>query len=253
LDDYVRLIEEFGAGRVAVVGTSAMRDATGGEELAAYIRAKFGADVRILSGEQEARLTFRGAVSGLAIDRGRDMTVFDIGGGSTEIVIGRLVDGAPVISFAKSFDVGSVRLTERHVSHDPPLASEIHAIEQTLRQTFAGLPPSEGAAPIGVAGTMTTLASVSLSLTPYDGARVHGHSMRLEEIRDLVTRLSTMTLESRRRLEGMEPKRADVIVAGGLIAVALLERWGVGTVVVSDRGVRWGLAEELSDLGTKIP
>jgi len=247
LEEYSRLVEAFAAEQIGIVGTSAMRDAEGGEELRAYVRSIFGVDVRIVSGEEEARLAFRGALSGLRVDSSKETTLFDIGGGSTEIVMGRIVEGAPAISFVRSFDVGSVRLTERHFKHDPPAGDEVQALERTLKETLVGIPlPADPVSPIGVAGTMTTLASVSLALVPYDGARVHGHVMKTEEIRRLVARLSAMSVESRRKLDGMEPKRADVIVAGGLIALALLERMAADSVVVSDRGVRWGFAAELS-------
>jgi exopolyphosphatase/guanosine-5'-triphosphate,3'-diphosphate pyrophosphatase len=103
-----------------------------------------------------------------------------------------------------------------------------------------------GSTPVGVAGTMTTLAAVSLALVPYDGTRVHGHTMTIDELRGVVERLARLPLAERRTMPGMEPKRADVIVAGGLIALALLEHWSAGAVMISDRGVRWGLAEEFA-------
>jgi exopolyphosphatase/guanosine-5'-triphosphate,3'-diphosphate pyrophosphatase len=169
--------------------------------------------------------------------------VFDIGGGSTEVVLGKVEDGVPRLDFAASFDVGSVRLTERH-------GEDRHELERASRDAFAGVPalPSDRA-PIGVAGTMTTLAAVSLGLEPYDGARVHGYVMKRDELAQVLARLASVELEARRQLPGMEPKRADVIVAGGCLALGLLDRWGAREVVISDRGVRWGLAEELVTRG----
>jgi exopolyphosphatase/guanosine-5'-triphosphate,3'-diphosphate pyrophosphatase len=246
LADYATLVRELGAEAVSVVGTSAMRDADGGEALREDVRTLLGVDARVLSGEREALLTFRGALSGLTKGLGDNVAVFDIGGGSTEVVVGRLDGAEPNIDFAMSYDVGSVRLTERHVMHDPPTRDERDALTRAAHDAFVDVPelPSP-APPIGVAGTMTTLAAVSLGLTTYDGARVHGHLMPLAVLERVVEELAGVDLETRKRIPGMEPKRADVIVAGGAIALAVLDRWKASAVRISDRGVRWGLAEEL--------
>jgi exopolyphosphatase/guanosine-5'-triphosphate,3'-diphosphate pyrophosphatase len=247
LDEYARAVRNLGADRVAVVGTSAMRDAGGGEALLAHIEASFGVPVQVISGEEEARLTFRGALGGLPIPDGVDTAVFDIGGGSTEVVLGSLDSGRTVLGYSASFDVGSVRLTERHVRTDPPDAADRAAVRRTVDDAFASVPPlPSGEAPVGIAGTMTTLAAVSLGLSAYNGARVHGHALRRDELQRVVRELAAMPLQARRLVAGMEPKRADVIVAGGIIALSLLEHWNAREVLVSDRGVRWGLAEELA-------
>jgi len=256
LEGYSRLVREFAVERVSVVGTSAMRDAAGGEQIQRCVRALFGVDARVLSGQEEARLTFRGAVSGLAVERATELAVFDIGGGSTEVVIGQLEQGSPQVAFSASYDVGSVRLTERLVMHDPPAKSELDALSRAGRHVFAQVPALRGTGaneslPIGVAGTMTTLAAVSLGLAPYDGTRVHGHTLLVSELRRVVEELASMDLESRRRVPGMEPKRADVIVAGGSLALALLDHWRATATRISDRRVRWGLAEELLCGGTE--
>jgi len=239
--DYGRSVRDLGVELAAVVGTSAMRDASGGEEIRAAVRAHLGVDARVISGEEEARLTFRGALSGLTTSDA-ELAVFDIGGGSTEVVLGRREQGRHVISWAHSFDVGSVRLTERH-------GEDRAAIQRAVREVFASVPPLPASGgPVGIAGTMTTLAAVSMQLVPYDGARVHGHVMTRPELGAVLDRMAALDVESRRRMPGMEPKRADVIVAGGVIAMSLLDRWGAASVRISDRGVRWGLAEELADL-----
>jgi exopolyphosphatase/guanosine-5'-triphosphate,3'-diphosphate pyrophosphatase len=248
LDEYAAAVRSLRVDRVAVVGTSAMRDAGGGEALLAHIDASFGVPVRIVSGNEEAHLTFRGALGGLAIAERADLAVFDIGGGSTEVVLGTVDGGVALIGYSSSFDVGSVRLTERHVRTDPPGFAERDELTRAARAAFAAVPGLEaGQRPVGIAGTMTTLAAVSLGLATYDGARVHGLTMSRYELQRVVGELASMPLDARRRIAGMEPKRADVIVAGGLIALALLQHWDAREVVVSDRGVRWGLAEELAD------
>jgi exopolyphosphatase / guanosine-5'-triphosphate,3'-diphosphate pyrophosphatase len=246
LREYAQRIGELAVDRVAVVGTSAMRDAGGGEQVRERVRALFGVDARVLSGDEEARMTFLGALSGLPRDERQDVAVFDIGGGSTEVVIGR-ADAAASITFAESFDVGSVRLTERHITHDPPSREERDAIALATREAFSHVPARPASVPpVGIAGTMTTLAAVSLGLVPYDGTRVHGHSMTRDELGRVVDRLAALDLESRRAVAGMEPKRADVIVAGGLIVLSLVDHWHAEAVTISDRGVRWGLAEEIA-------
>ncbi len=247
LDEYARIVNRSGVARTAVVATSAMRDASGGDELRDHVRAQFGVEARVLSGDEEARLTFRGAVGGLQVSRGQKVAVFDIGGGSTEVVIGNARGEPEDLAYASSFDVGSVRLTERHVASDPPTFEEREALLGSAHRAFFLVPPLEaGIAPVGIAGTMTTLAAVSLGLSTYDSQRVHGHSMARDEVRRVVDLLGSLNLKSRRGVPGLDPKRADVIVSGGLIALALLDHWSAGSVTISDRGVRWGLAEELA-------
>ena len=245
LDRYAEIVTRLGVQRTDVVGTSAMRDAGGGEAVRAHVEARFGVEARTISGEEEARLTFGGALSGLSLPEGR-VVVFDIGGGSTEVVDGDRTTRA--ITFAHSYDVGSVRLTERHVRSDPPSDDERAAVARTAEQAFASVPPSVRGAPVvGIAGTVTTLAAVSLGMSTYDPSRVHGHVLPLAELERVVAMLARVPLDERRSIAGLEPKRADVIVAGGLIAVAFLRHVGAPSVVVSDRGVRWGLAEELAN------
>jgi exopolyphosphatase/guanosine-5'-triphosphate,3'-diphosphate pyrophosphatase len=241
LDDYATITKSLGVEKMAVVGTSAMRDARGGEKIRAHVKEKFGIDARVLSGDEEAHMTFAGALCGLSISENEDVAVFDIGGGSTEIVHGK--NGS--IDYAHSFDVGSVRLTERHVKSDPPSTAEIAILEKAATKAFAPAQSVRAARVVGIAGTVTTLAAVSLQMKDYDGARVHGHVMTRETISKTVQRLAALPLSERRQVTGLEPKRADVIVAGGIIALAALDALGAHEVTISDRGVRWGLALSL--------
>jgi exopolyphosphatase/guanosine-5'-triphosphate,3'-diphosphate pyrophosphatase len=244
LEGYAEIVKHSAVERIALVGTSAMRDAAGGEALRARIRELFGVDARVISGEAEARLTFHGALSGLTRPEGTETAVFDIGGGSTEVVLG--IPGSRAVRYAQSFDVGSVRLTERSIANDPPRTAELETVATTLTQAFRTIPAlAPGVSPVGVAGTMTTLAAVALGIDPYDGHRVHGATLPTTTLRKTVFELAAMDVTRRRAVPGIEPKRADVIVAGGLIAIALLDHWRAESFVVSDRGVRWGLAEEL--------
>jgi len=246
LDRYADIVKGLAVDRVAVVGTSAMRDAGGGDAVRDHVEARFGVEARTISGDEEARLTFAGALSGLPAGRapGR-VVVFDIGGGSTEVVHGE--PSTARISFSHSYDVGSVRLTERHVTSDPPSDAERDALARAVKDAFAGVPRLDtDAPPVGIAGTMTTLAAVSMKMQTYDGARVHGHTMTLAELERVVDELARVPLAVRKELPGLEPKRADVIVAGGMIALGFLAHVGARSVTISDRGVRWGLAEELA-------
>jgi exopolyphosphatase/guanosine-5'-triphosphate,3'-diphosphate pyrophosphatase len=253
LDRYAEVVARLGVTKTDVVGTSAMRDAGGGDAVRAYVKSRFGVEARTISGDEEARLTFAGALSGLSFPStgangsgSSRVVVFDIGGGSTEVVDGDRATRA--ISFAHSYDVGSVRLTERHVRSDPPTDAEREAVARAASEAFASVPSSVSGAPVvGIAGTVTTLAAVSLGMTTYDAARVHGHTLAVAELERVVTMLARVPLEERRTIAGLEPKRADVIVAGGLVALAFLRHVGAPSLVVSDRGVRWGLAEQLAN------
>ena len=248
LTRYGALCRELGVEKTAVVGTSAMRDAGGGDAVREHVRSALGVDARTISGDEEARLTFRGALSGMSGVEG-DVVVFDIGGGSTEIVAakagGNLTGGE--VAFAKSFDIGSVRLTERHLRSDPPTEPELDELRDGVRRVLREVPelPRSGP-PIGIAGTVTTLAAVAMGLAPYDGARVHGFTMSKELLAKVLRDLAVMPNAERRNVRGLEPKRADVIVAGGAIALGVLDALHADSMRISDRGVRWGLAETLA-------
>ena len=245
LDRYADVVKRLRVDKTAVVGTSAMRDAGGGDAVRAHVKALFGVEARTISGDEEARLTFRGAVSGLPVDGDGRVVVFDIGGGSTEVVDGERTTGT--IHYARSYDVGSVRLTERHVRTDPPTEGERAAVMRAARDAFATIPESVRGAPVvGIAGTVTTLAAVSLAMVDYDGARVHGLVLEVSELERVIAKLG-VPLDERKRIAGLDPKRADVIIAGALVALAFLERVGASSLAISDRGVRWGLAEELAN------
>lgn len=239
-----------GVTAVDVVGTSAMRDASGGDLLRARAAALLGVEPRTISGQEEAELTFAGALAGLSLEPG-PVLVFDIGGGSTELIVG---DPSGAISAAVSLDVGSVRMTERHVPSDPPRAEELAAVRDDVRAALSAAPlASAPHTVVGVAGTVTTLAAVARAVVPYDAARIHGARLTFAELAAARARLAALPLDERVKLPGLEPKRADVIVAGAVIAEEVLRAvGGAGEppgLVVSDRGVRWGLALRLAARG----
>lgn len=260
LEAFGEELRASGAERVAAVGTSAMRDAEGGAMFRERAGAILGAEPQVISGDEEAALTFAGALTGLpsAFQEGAVM-VFDLGGGSTEIIIGDR--GQPIES--ESLDIGSVRLTERHVRADPPGAEAIAAIAADARRALAGAkvkprlgtregpreaqPGLTGAQPlIGVAGTVTTLAAFVRGVVPYDSARIHGARLTAEEVARARVELAEAKLAHRRELPGIAKERADVIVAGAVIVEELLAWAGANELFVSDRGVRWGLAKRLA-------
>ncbi len=244
---YAARARALGVSSIAAVATSAARDAANGPDFQSRAAEILGGDVGVASGGREAILTFRGALGGLGLAAGARVAVIDVGGGSTELVIGAVRGD---IAWAHSYDVGSVRLTERHVHDDPPSRAALDAVRADARATFASpLPPfGSGAldAVIAIAGTATTYAAIDLGLVDYASAPPHGHALALDRVEGLVVELASVPLEARRVRAGLEPKRADVIVAGGLVLAEAARALGASRVIVSDRGVRWGLAEELA-------
>lgn len=247
LAGYANDIARHSPERIVAVGTSAMRDARGGPAFAKEAERLLGVLPLVVDGAREAELTFRGTLSGLGLE-GR-VAVFDVGGGSTEVVVGDASSAGakPSIRSARSIDIGSVRLFERHVRSDPPEPSEIAAIRADVERALGSVSevPAD-ATLVGVAGTVTTLAAIAHEIDPYDGARIHGARLELEAIRDVAARLSSRSLAERKKLPGLEPRRADVIVAGALLVERFVTWSQKPGIVVSDRGVRWGLAEELA-------
>lgn len=239
---YAAEIAEHQPAEVIVVGTSAMRDAEGGASFRASAKAILGVEPRVASGDEEAELTFLGALSGLSIEG--EVVVFDIGGGSTEIISGEAATSAPRSDPPPkkiSLDVGSVRLTERHVKSDPPSPAEIEAIRADVRSALGRVPFLPAGQAVGVAGTVTTIAAFAKGVFPYDAARVHGMVLTAEEVDRAAAELARLSLDERKRLPAIDPRRADVIVAGAVLASELLRFCRADRMIVSDRGVRWGL------------
>lgn len=237
---YASDIAEHAPDVVVAVGTSAMRDAEGGASFRASAKEILGVEPRVASGDEEAELTFLGALSGLAVEG--DVVVFDIGGGSTEIICGparpKAGDPAPP---KISLDVGSVRLTERHVRSDPPTAEELDAVRADVRAALAKVPFRPSGRAVGVAGTVTTIAAFAKDVVPYDAARVHGAVLTADEVDRVAAELARLSLDERKRLPAIDPRRADVIVAGAVLASEILRFCAADRMIVSDRGVRWGL------------
>jgi exopolyphosphatase/guanosine-5'-triphosphate,3'-diphosphate pyrophosphatase len=245
LADYRRELEALGAERTLAVATSAIRDAENGEAFLGEIEWSYGFTTRLLTGEEEALLTFRG-VTGARNLEGRTLVV-DIGGGSTE-----LIAGERDVEFQVSTDLGSVRLTERFLRADPPGEGELSACASAIRSVLAERVPdgvrANVATAVGVAGTVTSLAALDLELVEYDPERVHGHQLGLDAVGEQLGRLAALPLVERRRVPGLEPERAPVIVAGALILREVLRNFRLDWIEVSERDLLHGAALEAAEL-----
>ena len=242
LAGYREAIDGHRAERVVAVATSAVRDAANGEDFRAELRERFGIDARTISGEEEARLTFLGATSGRASED-QHVLVHDIGGGSTEFVIGR---PGHEPGFHVSTQAGSVRQTERHLASDPPAPDEVAALADEIRTIVNGAVPArlrdETAAGIAVAGTATSLAAIDQRLAPYDPERVHGYRLELAACERMLAMLAALPLAERREVTGLHPDRAPTIVAGAVILVESMRAFGLDAVEVSEADILHGAA-----------
>ena len=240
LDDYHALIERHSAEKAVAVLTSATRDAANGREFADTIHERYGLEPHVLAGEDEARLTFLGATSGRDPDSTIPTLVVDIGGGSTELVIGTGREA----EFYVSTQAGVVRQSERHLHSDPPTAQELAELAGDVDEILAnGVPAGRRRAvrhAIAVAGTATQLAAVAQELEPYDPARVHGYVLRDTERQRLLEQLAALNLEQRCGVKGLDPARAPTIVAGAVILGEVMKLFGLDGVEVSEHDILRG-------------
>ncbi len=225
--------------RLIAVGTESLRAASNSDEFLAAL-AETGVELRVISGDDEARLSFLSVSESLPVPTGGRRSVLDIGGGSTELIVG----GSRPERWA-SVKIGSVRLHERFIRNDPPTEAETAAVIATIDAELAKLPQPEGEL-VALAGTATTVAALHLGMRSYDGSKVDGLRIPTARVRELIVELGRLSVAQRSQLSGLDPRRADVIYAGALILLRTAERAGVADVVVSDRGVRFGVLEELA-------
>ena len=240
---YAAEIAELGITAVRMVATSATRDAANAAEFRAMVRSVLGVDPEVITGDEEARLSFAGAVRGLTAEA--PFLVVDIGGGSTEFVT-----GTTTVEAAISVDIGCVRMTERHLHSDPATAPEIAAaqadITAAVDRALAAVPAAEAKTLVGLAGSVATVAALALRLPAYESARIHHARVSHADVVEVTKSLLAATVAERRELGPMHPGRADVIGAGALILQTIMDRSGAESVVASEHdildGIAWGLA-----------
>jgi exopolyphosphatase/guanosine-5'-triphosphate,3'-diphosphate pyrophosphatase len=246
LSDFRRTAEAHNAERVLAIATSAIRDAENGEAFLGEIEWSYGFATRLLTGHDEALLTFRGVTSARDLEAGS--VIVDLGGGSTELVAG----GPDGVRWHDSLDIGSVRLSERFLHSDRPTSQELDACADATRALLTERVPGEvradAHAAIGVAGTITSLAALDLKLDEYDRDRVHGHVLTRDALATQVERLAALTVDERRALPAFEPERAPVIVAGAVIACEVVDFFGVDGIEVSERDILDGAAIAAAEL-----
>ncbi|MFB6502621.1 MULTISPECIES: exopolyphosphatase [unclassified Streptomyces] len=249
---YAEVIEEHGARKIRFVATSASRDAENRDEFVRGVREILGVDPEVISGDQEAEFSFTGATRELADHDhlAKPYLVVDIGGGSTEFVV-----GDDHVRAARSVDIGCVRMTERHlvrdgVVTDPPSAGRIDAIradiEAALDLAEKSVPLAGTATLVGLAGTVTTVAAIAQGLDVYDSDAIHHSRISFDQVQEITSRLLASTHAERAAIGAMHPGRVDVIAAGALILLAVMKRTGAQEVVVSEHdildGIGWSIA-----------
>ncbi|MGW6058505.1 Ppx/GppA phosphatase family protein [Streptomyces sp. NPDC055189] len=245
--EYARIIKEHGAERLRFVATSASRDAENRDDFVRGVLDILGVEPEVISGDQEAEFSFTGATKELAGSDhlAKPYLVVDIGGGSTEFVVGD--DG---VRAARSVDVGCVRLTERHIRTDPPSPAELDAVRADITAALdlaeQTVPIGEARTLVGLAGSVTTVAAIALGLDAYDSAAIHHSRVSYEQVSEIVGRLSRATHDERAAIPVMHPGRVDVIVSGALVLLSIMDRTGAREVVVSEHdildGIGWSIA-----------
>jgi len=239
---YREAIDELQTERTVAVATSAVRDASNGDYFQDQLRERFDIEARIISGDEEARLTFAGATSERSPD-GDPLLVLDIGGGSTEFVVG--IPGEEP-GFHVSTQAGSVRQTERHIDSDPPDPSEVEELAADVRGIIEAQAPADVRSGVrdgvAVAGTPTSLAAIDQRLDPYDSAKVHGYRLELEACEQILGMLAALPEPERRKVIGLHPDRAPTIVAGAVILVESMRAFGLDSIEVGEHDILYGMA-----------
>ncbi|MFF1694533.1 exopolyphosphatase [Streptomyces sp. NPDC058257] len=245
--EYAEIIKEHGAERLRFVATSASRDAENRDDFVRGVLDILGVEPEVISGDQEAEFSFTGATKELtgSDHLAKPYLVVDIGGGSTEFVVGD--DG---VGAARSVDVGCVRLTERHIRTDPPAPAELDAVRADIGAALdlaeRTVPIGDARTLVGLAGSVTTVAAIALGLDAYDSEAIHHSRISYEQVAEIVGRLTRSTHDERAAIPVMHPGRVDVIAAGALVLLSIMDRTGAGEVVVSEHdildGIGWSIA-----------
>lgn len=239
LGRYVDIAASHGVERLFCVGTAALREAANSGEFLAAVRGAFDFDVEIISARDEARYTYLSVCDDHAV-RSSAMTIIDIGGGSTEVISGTDRDFAGYVSLP----MGSVRLTDAFISHDPPVREEMERVVSYVREHLLRVACPEDSTLVGTGGTVTNIAAMVAGIGTYDKGVVHGFVIELGQLRELISFLAGVTSDVRRDVTGMEPGREDIIVQGAVILREIMEHGGFNRVTVSAAGVRYGVIYE---------
>jgi len=240
LIEFKKISEKFGVEKIFAIGTSALRDAKNRDDFLNFIKEKTGIEIKVISGEEEAKLTYLGAVSGLDEKfLNQKISVIDIGGGSTEVILG---SGFEIKKFI-SLNIGTVRITEKFLKHSPPLDEEINNAKFYIQNEFEKVKnfEFEGSTLVGVAATVTTIASYSLKLETYNGERVNGYVMGIETIEEIYKTFRNLSVAEIRKIPQISKGREDVIFAGVLILLEFMRKFNFNSIIASDRGVRYGV------------
>ncbi|MGW0906760.1 Ppx/GppA phosphatase family protein [Streptomyces sp. NPDC002853] len=245
--EYAEVIKSHGAERLRFVATSASRDAENRDDFVRGVLDILGVEPEVITGDQEAEFSFTGATKELtgSDHLAKPYLVVDIGGGSTEFVV-----GDDTVRAARSVDIGCVRLTERHIRTDPPAPAELDAVRADITAALdlaeESVPIGEARTLVGLAGSVTTVSAIALGLDAYDSAAIHHSRVSLEQVREIVARLTGATHDERAAIPVMHPGRVDVIVSGALVLLSIMERTGADEVVVSEHdildGIGWSIA-----------
>ncbi|MDQ3728935.1 MAG: Ppx/GppA family phosphatase [Actinomycetota bacterium] len=239
---YLALVEHHDAEQLVAIATSAVRDAENSGAFCGELRERFALSARVLSGDDEARLTYLGAIHDRPATEGA--LVIDIGGGSTELVVGSGSD----VAWHASLDAGTVRHTERHLTHDPAEQTELETLANDVRSlidgALAGSDFVRAKTGIGVAGTPTSLAAIEQELDPYDADAVHGSTLTLEAVQRMLSELAAKSLTARLAVTGLHPGRAPTIVAGVVILIQVMRAFGLNEIEVSEHDILYGAALE---------
>lgn len=238
--EYRRVMDTHRIAAPVVIATQALREATNAAAFVEPAEAILGAKIEVISGPREAALAFLSVARTFPELAGTRFIVVDVGGGSTELIV---TDGSRVTS-AVSVPIGAVRLTERHLRHDPPTGDEIATLDADIDRHLQPLDLATGVPIVGTAGTATTMAAVKLALATYDPDAVTGLRLSPASIAELRGRLLAATTAERRAIPGVEPQRADVIAAGVAIYARVVARVDAPVLIACDRGIRWGIAYE---------
>ena len=246
IGEYVETIEALDVATISVIATSAVRDAENGSAFAAELRERFGLSTQVIDGDEEARLTYLGCVSERT--GGENLLVVDIGGGSTEIIIGRGHEP----DFHTSLQAGVVRHTERFLTSDPPDAAQLEKMAGDIKKLIADAVRDQDPGPVesavAVAGTPTSLASINLELDPYDPLAVEGHRLPLTTIQWWLSRLASVPLAERKLCVGLHPDRAGAIVAGIVILIEVMRAFDLDEIEVSEHDILYGAAIQAAAL-----